>query len=260
MNTSTVLALLPFAFFCIFLVLEAWFPRRAVPQIWTQARFAHNLALFVINALVARLLLPLSLLVVASGAEQAHFGLFNLMELPTWVEVALAVILLDLAIYGQHVATHKIPVLWRLHKVHHADRAMDVSTAVRFHPLELVLSSVFKALVVLALGASSLAVAVFVLLLFIGPTFNHSNLRVPHALDRVLRWVIATPDVHRAHHSVFRAEQDTNYGFFLIWWDKLFGTYTAEPRGGHIDMLIGLPRDKEAEQASVGQMLIAPFR
>lgn len=259
MNTTTLLALLPFGFFCALLVLETWFPRRAMAQVWTQARFAHNLGLFLINAVVARLLVPLSLLVVASSTTQNQFGLFNLVDWPAWLEVGLAVILLDLAIYGQHVATHKIPLLWRLHKVHHADREMDVSTAVRFHPLELVLSSVYKAVVVAILGASALSVAIFVLLLFVGPAFNHSNLRLPQGLDRALRWVIATPDVHRTHHSVYRAEQDTNYGFCLIWWDKIFGTYTLEPRGGHTKMLIGLPRDQEAEQTRIDQMLLAPF-
>jgi sterol desaturase/sphingolipid hydroxylase (fatty acid hydroxylase superfamily) len=204
-------------------------------------------------------MVPLSLLAVAASAEQAGFGLFNLFNAPLYVEVVLAVILLDLAIYVQHVATHKIHWLWRIHKVHHADREMDVSTAVRFHPIELLLSIAYKALIIALLGASKVAVVIFVALLFISPAFNHSNIRLSVRLDRVLRWVIATPDAHRIHHSVHRLEQDTNYGFFLIWWDRLFGTYTEKPRDGHTRMVIGLPRDRESEQTRLDQMLIAPF-
>lgn len=258
-NEATLISLLPFGCFCAFLMLQILFPRRPMPNVWWQTRFIHNLSLFLLNAVIARFVVPLSLLAVAASSYEAGFGLFNLIPSPTWLEVLLTVIVLDFSIYVQHVATHKIPLLWRLHKVHHADREMDVSTAVRFHPVELVLSTGYKAVLIALLGASEMAVAVFVLLLFVGPAFNHSNLQLAQWLDKLLRFVIATPDVHRTHHSVYRREQDTNYGFFLIWWDKWFDTYTEEPMDGHAKMNIGLPRDQESEQTRIDQMLLAPF-
>lgn len=206
-----------------------------------------------------RMLVPLTLVAVAAWAQHQQLGLFHWLAVPSWLACLISVVALDFAIYWQHVATHKIPLLWRMHKVHHADRDMDVTTAVRFHPFELLLSLAYKALVIVLLGAPIVSVIIFELLLFIGPAFNHSNLRLPSWLDKQLRWIIATPDVHRAHHSVHRDEQDTNYGFFLIWWDRLFNTYTAQPREGHEHMRIGLA-DEEGQCERVDQMLIAPFK
>lgn len=207
-----------------------------------------------------RVLIPVTLVMAAVWAQRNGYGLFNLFILPTWLSCLLTVILLDFAVYWQHVATHKLPILWRLHKVHHSDNNMDVTTAIRFHPLELLLSLVYKAAIVIVLGGSAVAVIIWELLFFIGPAFNHSNLRVPSWLDSKLRWIIATPDVHRAHHSVHKAEQDTNYGFFLIWWDRLFGSYTAEPQDGHVDMEIGLSAADDNNCKRVDQMLMAPFK
>ena len=257
MDSVTLIAVIPLLAFCLFLSLQYWWPRR--PQSLFSKRVWHNLYLFIFNLVVSRLLLPISLVGVATIASDSKWGLLQQLPIPYFFEVLIAIILLDLAIYWQHVATHKIPLLWRIHKVHHADHEMDVTTAVRFHPLELLLSFAYKAAVIMLLGAPLLAVVIFVLLLFIGPAFNHSNLRVSSYLDRYLRWVIATPDVHRTHHSILRHEQDMNYGFFLIWWDRLFGTYQAAPSAGHDAMQIGLKAAGENDQSTIRGMLIAPF-
>ena len=249
---------LPFLAFVLFLVLQTLMPRRELKQSGF-SRIIHNAALFLINGLLMRFIVPLSLVSVASWSLESHFGIFNYLELPAFLSVVLCVVLLDLSIYGQHVATHHFPLLWRMHKVHHADTNMDVTTAIRFHPLELVLSLFYKSLIIVCLGAPIEAVIVFEMLLFIGPAFNHSNIQLPARVDSLLRWVIATPDTHRAHHSTIIAEQNTNYGFFLIWWDKLFATYTHVPQGGHEKMPIGL--NAEHDQCDrVDQMLVAPFR
>jgi len=257
-SADNFISLIPFGFFLAMLVLQSILPRRDLAKTGF-ARVLHNIFLFLINAALMRFVAPFALATVALWANQNDLGLFNMMLLPDWLVILLCVIALDFAIYWQHVATHKFPILWRLHKVHHADPNMDVSTAVRFHPIELLLSLLFKALCVLLLGAPIAAVLVFELLLFIGPAFNHSNLRLAAWLDSALRWVVATPDTHRAHHSTMVSEQDTNYGFFIIWWDKLFNTYTELPSGGHIDMAIGVESpDDQCDR--IDQMLAAPFR
>jgi sterol desaturase/sphingolipid hydroxylase (fatty acid hydroxylase superfamily) len=166
---------------------------------------------------------------------------------------------MDFAIYWQHVATHRIGFLWKIHKIHHSDKDMDVSTSIRFHPFELVLSLFYKCLCVIVLGAPVVAVILFELLLFVSPAFNHSNLKLPIWLDAKLRWIMATPDVHRIHHSVIDDEQNTNYGFFIIWWDKLFGTFTPQPSASHDDMPIGL-KDDDNDFDRVDKMLLGPFR
>ncbi|MEO0369775.1 MAG: sterol desaturase family protein [Pseudomonadota bacterium] len=259
MNTATIISLIPLFFFGLCWLGQSLLPKREQVNPLRSPRVGHNLLLFCVNLLVTRLVVPLSLVTVALFAAEHPFGLFHLVAWPQWIEILLAVILLDMAIYWQHVATHKIPLLWQMHKVHHADEEMDVTTAVRFHPFELVLSLGYKALVIYLLGVSAIAVSIFVLLLFIGPAFNHSNIALPKRLDTMLRWVIATPDTHRTHHSTVHAEQDMNFGFFLIWWDRLFGTYQQDPLHGHEEMQIGLPRGSEPSQVRVDQMLAAPF-
>ena len=275
----SIIGVIPFGFFLLMLVLQSVFPRRK-GAVGGWARRLNNLSLFLVNTVVMRFVVPVALVGVAAWASSSSLGLFNIgsglfntssglfnnssglsdsSAILNWVTIAVCVIVLDLAIYWQHVATHKFPILWRMHKVHHADPDMDVTTAVRFHPLELLLSLAYKSVCVVLLGAPVAAVVVFELLLFIGPAFNHSNLRLPLAIDKILRWFIATPDTHRAHHSTVIEEQNTNYGFFIIWWDKLFGTYTEVPHGGHIDMAIGL-RSAEDQCDRVDQMLVAPFR
>ncbi|MBT8113848.1 MAG: sterol desaturase family protein [Arenicella sp.] len=252
------LGLLPFGAFLVLLILQAIYPRRDVAASGIR-RAVHNLLLFAFNTVMLRMLVPLSLVVVSAWAIDSQVGLSHMLPLPGVATVALSVVMLDLAVYWQHVATHKIGLLWRIHKVHHADRDMDVTTAIRFHPVELLLSLLYKSLIVVLLGAPVAAVILFELLLFIGPAFNHSNFALPKGFDKALRWVIATPDVHRVHHSTLVHEQNTNYGFFLIWWDKLFHTYTPQPSGGHMDMQIGLAAENEACD-TLDRMLLAPFR
>lgn len=258
MSDLNYLQIIPFASFVILLVLQSLWPRRTLTNSGS-TRILHNLLLFVVNTLLMRVAVPLTLVGASAWASQHDTGLFNVLTMPSWAVVLLCVVALDFAIYWQHVATHKFAVLWRLHKVHHADHEMDVSTAIRFHPIELLLSLAFKSVAVILLGAPILAVLIFELLLFVGPAFNHSNLSLPAWLDKRLRYVIATPDTHRAHHSTLMSEQNTNYGFFLIWWDKLFGTYTDVPSGGHENMAIGLD-SPEQKFERVDQMLVAPFR
>lgn len=255
---AKIATLLPAAVFLLLWLLQSLAPRRDLVKTGI-VRVCHNLFLFLVNSIVLRLMVPLTLVLVAQWAHLNGIGLFNVFNLSPWLAGAVSVVALDFAIYWQHVATHKIPVLWRLHKVHHADQEMDVTTAIRFHPFELILSLIYKSLVVALLGAPVSAVIVFELLLFIGPAFNHSNWRVPRRLDDILRWCVVTPDVHRAHHSVFKHEQDTNYGFFLIWWDRLFKTYTPEPMDGHAAMQVGLLREEDQCQR-IDQMLLAPFK
>lgn len=259
MNSVSLLniaSLIPFSAFLIFLLLQYLRPRRDLARSGIN-RILHNLFLFLVNTLVMRLMVPITLIACSEWAYVNEVGLFNMLYLSAWITVPICVMLLDLAVYWQHVATHKIDLLWRMHKVHHTDHDMDVTTAIRFHPLELILSMFYKGAFVILLGVPLVAVVLFELLLFVGPAFNHSNLKLPAWLDRNLRWVIATPDMHRVHHSVIVAEQDTNYGFFLVWWDKLFGTYTEQPASAHPDMAIG---SEEGACERVDQMLVAPFR
>lgn len=258
----SIIGYIPLIAFLCFFALQLWQPRRQ-PSINSPKRQLHNLILFVVNSVIMRLLIPASLISIALIAEREQFGFYYLvdwhLDWPTWISTLICVVILDFAIYWQHVATHHWPILWRMHKVHHADTEMDVTTAVRFHPLELILSLAYKGAVVALLGAPVIAVITFELLLFIGPAFNHSNLHVPKRLDRLLRWFIATPDVHRSHHSTKISEQNTNYGFFLIWWDRMFGTYTDEPEHGQQNMTIGLTADKD-QCDRVDQMLTMPFK
>lgn len=252
------LKFIPLILFVVLLALQTLFPRRAFKQGGLK-RISHNLLLFVVNTLLMRVAVPLSLISVSLWASGHSLGFMSLVELPHWLSVLLCVIALDFSIYWQHVATHRWPLLWRMHKVHHADTEMDVTTAIRFHPIELLLSLAFKSLIVIVLGAPMTAIIFFELLLFIGPAFNHSNLKLPSRLDVFLRLFIATPDAHRAHHSTIVAEQNTNYGFFLIWWDKLFGTYTQDPKWGHELMPIGLLAETD-QCHTIDKMLIAPFK
>ena len=188
-------------------------------------------------------------------------GAFStLLALPAWVGVVASVVLLDLAIYFQHVLFHAVPVLWRLHRMHHADLDFDVTTGLRFHPIEILLSMVIKLAVVAALGAPALAVLIFEVLLNATSMFNHGNVRIPAGLDRVLRWVVVTPDMHRVHHSILSRETNSNFGFNLPWWDRLFGTYRAQPAAGHEGMTIGIEQFRDPRELRLDRMLLQPFR
>jgi sterol desaturase/sphingolipid hydroxylase (fatty acid hydroxylase superfamily) len=263
---ETVIGLEPvlrlLAFGGVFALVAGWealAPRRQA-LFSRQQRWPHNLALLALDVLVVRVLAPGAAVATAIAAESRGWGLMNAVELPAWAAVLLAVMALDLAIYLQHVLFHSVPVLWRLHRVHHADPDFDVTTGTRFHPVEIVLSLAIKCAVVSALGAPALAVLVFEILLNVTAMFNHANGRLPPALDRRLRWLVVTPDMHRIHHSVVGRETDRNFGFNLPWWDRLFGTYRAEPAGGHSAMRIGVGGLNGARELNLWRLLMQPLR
>jgi sterol desaturase/sphingolipid hydroxylase (fatty acid hydroxylase superfamily) len=258
MNDVNLIELVPLAALMLFLLLQTLSPRRPLAKSGRRRGF-HNVMLFALNSVLLKVFIPLTLVSVSHWSADHSIGIFNWFVLPNWLATVACLLLLDLSVYGQHVATHHFAVLWRIHKVHHADTDMDVTTAVRFHPLELLLSLAYKSAVVLTLGAPVAVVLGFELLLLLGSGFSHSNIKLSASLDRILRWAIVTPDTHRSHHSIISEEQNTNYGFFLIWWDKAFGTYTDIPIWGHQSMPIGLNRDDD-QCDRVDQMLRVPFR
>jgi len=249
-------------FLGILTIMVAWeciAPRRK-RRLSRAQRWPHNIALVVLNTLVVRVLFPAGAIGVALFARQQGLGLFNLLDVPPLLAVVAGVLLLDLAIYFQHVAFHIIPWCWRVHQVHHADVDLDVTSGSRFHPLEIVLSMLIKFSVVLMLGAPALAVLIFELLLNGSAMFNHSNVKLPFGLDRWVRLLLVTPDMHRVHHSVRRRETNSNYGFSLSWWDRLFGTYVAQPRDGHLEMTIGLEAFQDPRTSRrLDRMLVLPF-
>lgn len=260
-NEATIRLTVFLGLFAVFAVAERLSPRRARTQP-TVPRWFTNWSIVVLDTLTVRLMaiaMPLLAVGAAIDAGNLGWGLFNRIALPVWFEVLTAILILDLVIWTQHLVTHKVPILWRLHRVHHADRDMDVTTAIRFHPVEIALSMLLKIGVVYLLGPSAVAVILFEVILNGMAMFNHANLRLPLALDRVLRLVIVTPDMHRAHHSVLREEHDSNYGFNLSIWDRLFGTYTDQPRDGHDGMTIGL-KWQDDRPSKLGWSLLLPFR
>jgi sterol desaturase/sphingolipid hydroxylase (fatty acid hydroxylase superfamily) len=240
-------------------VWEVLAPRRRLTTA-RPARWASNLGLVVLDTLAARLLLPLGAVGVALVAEERGWGLFHNVPVPTWLAVVLSVVALDFAIYVQHVLFHAVPLLWRLHMVHHADLDFDVSTGVRFHTFEILLSLGIKAAAVVLLGAPAVAVLVFEVLLNATSMFSHGNVRLPAWLDRPLRLVVVTPDMHRVHHSVNPRETNSNFGFNLPWWDYLFGTYRARPAAGQEGMTVGLEQFRDERVADrLPWMLLLPF-
>ena len=247
--------------FALFAGLEALAPRRA-RSLSRSRRWPTNLAITLLNTVALRglaVLAPLLAIGAALDARSQGWGLLNRLDWPGWVELALAVLILDLAIWMQHWVTHKVPLFWRFHRVHHADRDMDVTTGFRFHPVEILASMGLKIALVYLLGPSALAVLVFEILLSGTALFNHANLALPGPLDRALRLVLVTPDMHRVHHSIHREEHDGNYGFALSLWDRLFRTYVPEPKAGHGAMTVGLEWQDE-KPAKLGWTLWLPFR
>ncbi len=239
--------------------LEALAPRRR-RQLSRKDRWPANLGIVVVDTLAARLLIPLPPAAAALWAAEHGIGTFHWLALPDWAAILATILILDLAIYAQHVVFHKVPVLWRLHRMHHADTEIDTTTGIRFHPIEIVLSILIKIALVIALGAPAAAVILFEVILNACAMFNHANLALPVWLDRPLRLLIVTPDMHRVHHSWHRDETDSNYGFNVPWWDRLFGTYRAQPRDGHDGMTIGLKTFREAEHRGLLGLLRIPFR
>jgi sterol desaturase/sphingolipid hydroxylase (fatty acid hydroxylase superfamily) len=250
------------AFLGVFALMALWevlAPRRArTASRWV--RWPSNLAVTAINTGLVRLVFPAAAVGVALLGEARGWGLLNAVALPTWAKVALAVVALDLVIYLQHVMFHAVPALWRLHRMHHADLDIDVTTGARFHPVEILLSMVIKLATVAALGAPALAVLIFEVLLNATSMFNHSNVRMPAGLDRVLRWFLVTPDMHRVHHSIVPRETNSNFGFNAPWWDRLFGTYRAQPEAGHDGMTIGIAQFREPRELWLDRLLIQPLR
>lgn len=250
-------------FIGVFLAMAAWelfAPRRSLFA-GKPLRWGSNLGLVIINSVLLRLVAPVGAVGVAIFAQSQGWGLFHYLEAPAWLAILVSVVLLDLAIYLQHVMFHAVPLFWRLHMVHHADLDFDVTTGLRFHTIEILLSFGIKAAVVLLLGAPGLAVLIFEVLLNATSMFNHSNIRMPLLLDRILRWVVVTPDMHRVHHSIHRHETNSNFGFSLPWWDRLLGTYRDQPADGHTGMSIGLSHIRDEKQADrLLRMLSLPFR
>jgi sterol desaturase/sphingolipid hydroxylase (fatty acid hydroxylase superfamily) len=249
-------------FFGIFIAMALW--ERGVPMralaVSRLGRWGTNWAISIIDAVMVRLLFGAAAAGAALDAAAGGWGLFSRLDWPGWVAFALTFLIFDFAIWLQHLISHKIPVLWRLHRVHHADRDMDVTTAIRFHPIEIALSMGLKIGLVYALGASVAVVIAFEVVLNGAAMFNHGNVRMPAAVERGLRWLIVTPDMHRVHHSVDRAEHDANYGFNLSVWDRIFGTYVDQPALGHDGMTIGLPQCQDDGPTRLGWSLAFPFR
>jgi sterol desaturase/sphingolipid hydroxylase (fatty acid hydroxylase superfamily) len=231
--------------------------RREIPRL---IRWSNNFGVVVIDTLLVRLMFPIVAVGLAVIAQQRGWGLFNVFETPTWIAFIISVLALDLAIYLQHVMFHAVPALWRLHRMHHADLEFDVSTGLRFHPVEILLSMGIKLAVVAALGPPALAVLVFEVLLNASSMFNHSNIRIPVRLDQWLRLFVVTPDMHRVHHSIHPSETNSNFGFNLPWWDRLLGTYRPQPREGHETMIIGIEQFRTRRDLWLDRMLIQPVR
>ena len=248
------------AAFALIAAYELVAPRRAL-TLARRSRWPSNLAIVLLNTLLVRALLPVTAVSMAMWGEERGRGLFHAFgPLPPWLVVPATVVLLDLAIYLQHILFHAVPILWRLHRMHHADLDVDVTTGARFHPVEIVLSMLLKFGVIAALGASPLGVLVFEILLSTGSLFNHGNLRLPLGADEMLRWMIVTPDMHRVHHSVAPEETNRNFGFTLSWWDRICGTYRAQPAAGHVGMTLGIAQFRNRRDLRLDRLLLQPIR
>lgn len=250
------------AFFCGILALvglvELLQPRRPLTTS-KPSRWFGNLGVAVISTVLLRVLLPINAAQLAAWAGERGWGVLHLVELPFWAEVGLAVVALDGIIYLQHVMFHAVPALWRLHMMHHADLDYDLTTGIRFHPMEILISMGIKFAAIVLLGAQPVAVILFEILLNTTAMFNHGNFSLPLPVDRVLRLLVVTPDMHRVHHSVFPSETNTNFGFNLPWWDRLLDTYRAQPRMGHTAMTIGLNQFRDPKRLTLPWMLLLPF-
>ncbi len=245
--------------FAIMAVVEALWPRKKRTQPRT-TRWFTNIGIVVVDSITVRLIFPIVAVGVAIYASENGWGLLNLIAMPFWLKVVISAVLMDMAIYWQHVASHKIPMLWRVHRMHHVDRDIDASTGTRFHPIEIVLSMLYKMAVIMVLGPAAFGVFLFEVLLNGSAMFNHANVRLPLWLDRIIRILFVTPDMHRVHHSVHRDETDSNYGFNLAIWDKIFGTYIDQPRDGHDDMVIGMKGYQDDKPSNIIWALLFPFK
>jgi len=242
----------------IMMIWERAMPLRALHQSLA-IRWSGNLGITAISTLLARLVMPIAPAGAALVAASKGWGLFHLTSAPPWLAFWASLLLLDALIYFQHRAFHTVPMFWRLHRMHHADLELDATSGLRFHPIEILLSLLIKIGAVIALGAPAGAVIAFEVILNATAMFNHSNTRIPHTVDKSLRWVVVTPLMHQVHHSVVREETDSNFGFNLPWWDRLFGTYRAAPAAGYGDMVIGLPIFRTPNASRLDRLLIQPF-
>jgi sterol desaturase/sphingolipid hydroxylase (fatty acid hydroxylase superfamily) len=258
-NEATVRLVAFISVFSTMALWEATAPRR--PRSYSRlTRWPSNLAIVVLNTGLVRILLSATAVSLAALGTQRSWGLLNNLPLPSWGRIIISVILLDLAIYLQHIMFHAVPALWRVHRMHHADLDLDVTTGARFHPIEIILSMLIKFGVIAATGASAAGVLVFEVLLNATSMFNHGNVRLPVRLDRYLRWLVVTPDMHRVHHSMVVGETNSNFGFNLPWWDRLLGTYRAQPAAGHEGMTIGIEQFRDGRELWLDRMLLQPFR
>jgi sterol desaturase/sphingolipid hydroxylase (fatty acid hydroxylase superfamily) len=260
LSTSELLRIAAFVAVLVGMAIWELLTPRREQRISRSARWPSNIAVVVLDSLLVRLLFPIGAVALALLAQARGWGLFNVLGLPAWLTVPAGIVLLDLAIYLQHVLFHAVPALWRFHRMHHADLEFDVTTGVRFHPIEILLSMAIKLVVVLVLGTPALAVLIFEILLNATSLFNHGNVALPARVDRALRWLMVTPDMHRVHHSILARETNSNYGFNLPWWDRLFGTYRAQPEAGHLAMTIGIEQFRDRREQRLDHMLTQPFR
>ncbi len=222
-------------------------------------RWFINLSLVVIDTATVRLLFPILPVALARSAETRGWGLFNLLAIPLWSKILLSILILDFIIYLQHILFHHTQILWRLHRMHHTDLDLDVTSGNRFHPLEIIISMLIKITAVVILGAPALAVLAFEIVLNACSMFSHGNIKLSAAADRLLRLFLVTPDMHRVHHSSIARETNSNFGFNLPWWDRLFGTYRPQPEKGHLEMIIGLKEYRNPQRLTLPRLLIQPF-
>jgi sterol desaturase/sphingolipid hydroxylase (fatty acid hydroxylase superfamily) len=248
-------------FFGIFVVIVLWeflSPRRVLTMS-KPVRWLSNMGVVAIDTLAVRLLFPIIGVNVAFTAQQKGFGLLNVIHLPEWLSVIIGLLVLDLVVYLQHLMFHAVPLIWKLHMMHHADIDYDVTTGLRFHPFEIIISMVIKMTAIAALGPSVFTVILFEIILNGTAMFNHGNIKMPFNVDRVLRLLVVTPDMHRVHHSVTIRETNSNFGFNFPWWDRLFRTYRPQPAAGHEGMTIGLAQFRDPKKNNLWHMLILPF-
>jgi len=250
------------SFVSVFVIVAIWeaVASRRQMVISKSGRWFNNLGIIFLGSILLKMIFPMLALGVAAAAAEKGWGLFHYLQIPSFIAGILSILLLDLAIYLQHLMFHAVPLLWRLHMVHHADLELDVSSGLRFHPLEIVLSMSIKMAIVAALGPPVVAVFIFEVVLNATAMFNHGNIHLPESLDKRLRRWVVTPDMHRVHHSVIIRETNSNFGFNFPWWDRLFGTYRAAPVAGHAGMTIGLSQFRSVSQVGLWHLLLMPFR
>lgn len=249
------------SFLAIFALLTIWeisSPKRKLLQL-RYFRWFCNIGLITISSILVRFIIPTAAVGIALHVEQEQLGFLNLYELPFIVKFILAFVLMDLAIYFQHVMFHALPLFWRFHRVHHSDLDCDITTGLRFHPFEMIISIIFKFLIITSIGAPVLAVVFFEIILNAASMFTHSNIKIPSVIESMVRWFIVTPDMHRIHHSIKENETNSNFGFFISIWDRLLGTYIHEPAQGHVNMQIGLRKFREPKWQNLRWLIYLPF-